>query len=93
MRLPIPDYYFESGFLLVWPAVYAVGFDANGVGIFDLQTTDRVAGVGDEVVISGGRIDEAIDPLLDREWLRLSSFAGGCAGPYFIVEDMLALEE
>lgn len=93
LRLPIPDYYFESGFLLVWPAVNAVGFDANGVGIFDLQTTDRVAGVGDEVVISGGRIDEEIDPLLDSEWLRLSSFAGGCAGPYFIVEDMLALEE
>lgn len=93
LRLPIPNYYFESGFLLVWPAIYAVGFDADGVGVFNLQTTERVAGVGDEVVISGGRIDEAIDPLLDSELLLLSSFTGGCAGPYWIMGDILSLEE
>lgn len=93
LRLSIPNYYFESGFLLVWPAVYAVGFDEEGVGTFDLQTMERVAGVGDEVAISGGRIDEEIDPLLDNEWLLLSSFVGDCAGPYWIVGDVLSLEE
>ena len=93
LRLPIPDYYFESGFLLVWPAIYAVGFDADGVAVFNLQTTERVAGVGDEVVISGGRIDEEIDPLLHDDLLRLPSLVAGCAGPYWIMSDILSLEE
>ncbi|HRO23841.1 MAG TPA: hypothetical protein PLR07_06050, partial [Promineifilum sp.] len=54
-------------------------------GVFNLQSTERVARVGDEVVVSGGRIIEEIDPLLDSELLLLSSFAGGCKGPYWIV--------
>ncbi len=92
LRLPIPDYYHETGFLLVWPATYAVGFDGDGVGVFALQGTERVARVGDEIVVSGGRIIEEIDPLLDGELLLLSSFAGGCKGPYWIVGDILVLE-
>jgi len=93
LRLPIPDYYHEAGFLLVWPATYAVGFDGDGVGVFALQSTERMARVGDEIVVSGGRIVEEIDPLLDGELLLLSSFAGGCKGPYWIVGDILVLEE
>ena len=33
-----------------------LGFDGDGVGVFHLQSTERVARVGDEVVDSGGRI-------------------------------------
>ena len=49
--------------------------------------------MGDEVVISGGRIDEEIDPLLHDDLLRRPSLPAGCAGPYWIMGDILSLEE
>jgi len=44
------------------------------------------------VVLSGGRLLE-IEPLLDAEVLRLDSIPDTCAGPYWVVEDVLTLDE
>lgn len=70
-----------------------LGFDGDGMGVFDLPSTECVIRVGDEIMVSGGRVIEEIDPLLDGELLLLSSFVGGCKGPYWIVGDVLVLEE
>jgi len=48
--------------------------------------------LGDEVVLSGGRLQE-IEPLLDAEVLRLDSIPDDCPGPYWVVEDGLPLDE
>jgi len=69
-----------------------LGLTATGWEYLTCKSTERVARVSDEVVVSGGRIIEEIDPLLDGELLLLSSFADGCKGPYWIVGDISVLE-
>ena len=81
---------FYSSYLIIWPAGFAAAFDdqtawATWLGWEDVR-------VGDEVVMHGGRLLE-IEPLLDAEVLRLDSIPNTCAGPYWVVEDVLTLDE
>jgi hypothetical protein len=43
-----------------------------------------LAFVGDELVLSGGPVEE-VDPLLDSEFLYLSSIPAACGGPYWVI--------
>lgn len=80
---------FYSSYLIIWPSGFAAAFDeqtawASGRGWQNVR-------VGDEVVLSGGRLLE-IEPLLDAEVLRLDTVPDFCPGPYWVVEDVLPLE-
>ena len=81
----------EGSDLIIWPANAAVGFDGETVNVWRWAGSE-VLHLGDEVVLSGGRLQE-IEPLLDAEVLRLDSIPDTCAGPYWVVEDVLPLDE
>ena len=81
----------EASDLILWPANAAVGFDGKGVNVWRWAGSEVVR-LGDEVVMSGGRIDE-IEPLLDADFLWLDSIPDTCPGPYWVVEDGLPLDE
>ena len=81
---------FYSSYLIIWPAGFAAAFDDQAAWATWLGWED--VRVGDEVVMHGGRLLE-IEPLLDAEVLRLDSIPNTCAGPYWVVEDVLTLDE
>jgi heat shock protein HslJ len=88
LRVGVSDSMFTS-YLIVWPPQYAVAFDDEAAWATwpDMQTVQ----IGDEVVLSGGRLLE-IEPLLDAEVLRLGSIPNTCSGPYWVMEDVEVLE-
>ena len=88
LRVGVSNSMFTS-YVIVWPPQYAVAFDDESAWATwpDVQTVR----VGDEVVLSGGRLLE-IEPLLDAEVLRLASIPDDCPGPYWMVADVLVLE-
>ena len=88
LRVGVSDSMFTS-YLIMWLPQYAVAFDDEAAWATwpDVQTVQ----VGDEVVLSGGRLLE-IEPLLDAEVLRLASIPDDCPGPYWVMEDVEVLE-
>lgn len=88
LRIGGTDNFFSS-YLIIWPSGFAAAFDDQTAWATWLGWKDVT--VGDEVVMHGGRLLE-IEPLLDAEVLRLDSIPDTCAGPYWVVEDVLVLE-
>ena len=89
LRVGVSDSMFTS-YVIVWPPQYAVAFDDETA--WATWSDWRNVRIGDEVVLSGGRLLE-IEPLLDAEVLRLASIPDDCPGPYWVMEDVEVLEE
>lgn len=84
LRVGVSNSGFTS-YLIVWPPQYAAAFDdetawATWRGESDIR-------VGDEVVMSGGRLLE-LEPIVDADVLRLGSIPAECPGPYWVMEDV-----
>lgn len=80
-----------TGYLVVWPAEYAVGMDESTIKVVTARGAYYVANVGDELVVSGGRLDEIL-PVVDIDFFFLSTIPDECPGPYWVVESVLALD-
>lgn len=81
----------EESDLIIWPANAAVGFDGEMVNVWRWAGSE-VMRLGDEVVMSGGRLYES-ESLLDAAFFRRGSISDNCPGPYWVVEDWLPLDE
>ena len=80
-----------TDYLVVWPAEYAVGIDENTIKVVTAHGAYKMAEIGDDLVVSGGRLEEIL-PVVNIDFFFLSTIPDECPGPYWVVKSVLALD-